>query len=164
MNPNTAYAPFLVETHLQITEVLDGDSIKVSSMFKKNEKEIRLYGIDAPENKVCRKLREDEKKTQLAGEFIMYLGSIATKFLLKIAPPGTKVTLLTEENNFFDFYKRQLAYVILPDGSCLNEILIREGYARAEKEYFCEKLPEYQKLNFRAKQKKMGLYSLINRF
>lgn len=66
MNRNTAYAPFLVETHLQITEVLDGDSVKVSSMFKKNEKEIRLYGIDAPENKVCRKLREDEKENTVS--------------------------------------------------------------------------------------------------
>lgn len=164
MIPNAAIATVLTETHLQITEVLDGDSIKVSSMFKKHEKEIRLYGIDAPENKLCRKLREEEQKTQLAGEFILHLGQLATKFVLKVAPPGTKVTLITEQNNFFDFYKRQLAYVILPDGSCLNEILIREGYARPEKEYFCEKLPEYQQLNFKAKQKKMGLYSLINRF
>lgn len=164
MTANTAYAPFLTESHLEISQVLDGDSIKVTSIFKKNEKEIRLYGIDAPEIKVCRKLREEEQKTQLAGEFIMYLGQLAARFVLRIAPPGTKVTLITEQNNFFDFYKRQLAYVILPDGSCLNEILIREGYARPEQEYFCEKLPEYEQLNFKAKQEKVGLYSLINRF
>lgn len=160
----SAIAPQTTEAHLQITEVLDGDSIKVSSIFGKEEKEIRLYGIDAPENKICRKLREDEKKTQLAGEFIIYLGHLATKYVLKLAPPGTRVSLITEKNNSYDFYKRQLAYVILPDGSCLNEIMIREGYARAEKEYICEMLSQYQKLNFIAKQKKMGLYSLINRF
>ena len=164
MTSYTAYESFLVEPHLKISKVLDGDSIKVSSIFNQSEKEIRLYGIDAPESKVCRKLREEEMKRQLAGEFIMYLGQLATRFVLSIAPPGTKVTLLTERNNFFDFYKRQLAYVILPDGSCLNEILIREGYARAESEYDCEKLSEYQQLNFQAKQEQIGLYSLCNSF
>lgn len=164
MNPNTAFAPLLVEPHMQITEVLDGDSIMVASIFRKGEKEIRLYGIDSPENKINRKLREDEKKTQVAGELLMQLGQLATKFVLKIAPPGTKITLLTEQNNFYDYYKRQLAYVILPDGSCLNEILIREGYARAEAEYECEKLPEYQRENFNAMSKKSGLYAYVKRF
>lgn len=159
-----AYAPILTETHLTITEVLDGDSIKVSSIFKKNEREIRLYGIDAPENRMCRKLRDDEKKTQLAGNFILYLGQLSTRFLLSVAPPGTKVTLLTEEGNFYDYYKRQLAYLILPDGRCLNEILLHEGYARVEAEYFCKRLQEYAQLNFAAKQSQSGLYSLIDRF
>ena len=164
MKHYTAIAPQSTETHLQITEVLDGDSIKVASIFGKDEKEIRLYGIDAPENKQCRKLREDEKKTQVAGEFLIHLGHLATKIVLKVAPPGTRVSLITEMNNYFDFYKRQLAYVILPDGSCLNEIMVREGYARAEKEYFCEMLSQYQKLNFIAKQKKSGLYALVKGF
>ena len=159
-----AYAPFLIETHMKVSEVLDGDSLKVVSLLNKNEKEIRLYGIDAPEMKKCRKLREDEKKTQLAGEFIMYLGQLATRFVLSIAPPGTNVTLLTEEGNVYDFYRRQLAYVILPDGSCLNEILIREGYARVESEYSCRRLQEYAQLNFSAKQVKSGLYALVDRF
>jgi micrococcal nuclease len=159
-----AYAPILTETHLIITEVLDGDGIKVSSKFKKNEKEIRLYGIDAPENRICRKLRDDEKKTQLAGNFIMYLGQLSTRFVLSIAPPGTNVTLLTEEGNFYDYYRRQLAYVILPDGRCLNEILLHEGYARVEAEYYCKRLHEYSRLNFAAKQAKSGLYALVDRF
>ena len=64
----TANAPQIIETHLRITKVLDGDSLMVASIFNKNEKEIRLYGIDAPENKRNRKLREEEKKTQLAGD------------------------------------------------------------------------------------------------
>ena len=59
---NNAKAPIFIETHLVITEVMDGDSLKVSSMFKKKEKEIRLYGIDCPENKYNRKMVEEEKK------------------------------------------------------------------------------------------------------
>ena len=157
-------APIFTETHLKITAVLDGDSIKVASIFNKHEKEIRLYGIDAPEVKVCRKLKEDEMKTQLAGEFIMYLGQLATRYVLSIAPPGTKITLITERDNFQDFYKRQLAYVILPDGSCLNEILLTAGYAKPMNEYSCSKLPDFQILNLAAKQAGQGLYAYAPNF
>ena len=97
----TAKAPRTYETHLRITQILDGDSLKVASIFNKNEKEIRLYGLDAPENKRNRKLREEEKKTQVAGEFLIHLGQLATKFVLSIAPPGTNVTIITEEANFY---------------------------------------------------------------
>lgn len=159
-----AIAPFLTETHLQITEVLDGDSIMVASIFNKNEKEIRLYGLDAPENKRNRKLREDERKARLAGEYLVYLGKLSTAFMLKVAPPGTGVTILTEENNFYDYYRRQLAYVILPDGSCLNEILLKSGFAKAEPEYTCKMQPFYDKLNFAAMQSKSGIYGLVKRF
>ena len=46
-----AKAPFIVETHWQIEEVLDGDSIIISHRFTQMKKEIRLYGLDAPEVK-----------------------------------------------------------------------------------------------------------------
>ena len=154
-----AIAPYLIETHCKITRVLDGDSFMVQNIFTKDEKEIRLYGLDAPENKRNRKLIEDEKKARVAGEFLIQLGRKSTDFVLTIAPPGTNITLITEEKYFFDFYKRQLAYIILPDGSCLNEILITEGYAKALDEYYCSNLAKYQQLNFAAMQSARGLYA-----
>ena len=154
-----AIAPYLIETHFKIVQVLDGDSLMVQSIISKKEKEIRLYGLDAPENKRNRKLIEDEKKTRVAGEFLMLLGRKSTDFVLSVAPPGTNITLITEEKYFFDFYKRQLAYIILPDGSCLNEMLITEGYAKAMGEYYCSDLAKYQQLNFYAKQSGKGLYA-----
>lgn len=157
-------APILMETHLKISKVVDGDSIKVTSIFNTNEKEIRLYGIDAPEIKICRKLRDDEKKVHLAGEFMMFLAQLSTRYLLSVAPPGTKVTLITEQDNRLDIYKRQLAYVILPDGSCLNELMLSEGYARAASEYYCSKLADFQILNFAAMQAGQGLYACTPNF
>ena len=154
----------IIETHLKISKVLDGDSIKVISLFNKVEKEIRLYGLDAPETKINRKLKEDERKTQLAGNFLIHLGMLSLKFILKVAPPETKITIITEENNFNDFYGRQLAYVILPDGKCLNEILITEGYAKAYNEYDCFELAKYQELNFSAMQSGKGLYQFTKKF
>ena len=159
-----AIAPYLIETHFKIVQVLDGDSLMVKNIISKEEKEIRLYGLDAPENKRNRKLIEDEKKARVAGEFLMQLGRKATDFVLSVAPPGTNITLITEEKYFFDFYKRQLAYIILPDGSCLNEILIIQGYAKAMGEYYCSNLAKYQQLNFLAKQSARGLYAFTSIF
>lgn len=159
-----AIAPYLVETHFKIVQVLDGDSFIVQNNFSKKEKEIRLYGLDAPENKKNRKLMEDEKKTRVAGEFLILLGKKSTDFVLRIAPPGTNITLITEEKYFFDFYKRQLAYIILHDGSCLNEILITEGFAKPMNEYYCSNLAKYQQLNFLAKQSERGLYAFTSAF
>ena len=159
-----AIAPYSIETHCKITRVLVGDSFMVQNIFSKDEKEIRLYGLDAPENKRNRKLIEDEKKARVAGEFLIQLGRKSTDFVLTIAPPGTNITLITEEKYFFDFYKRQLAYIILPDGVCLNEILIEEGYAKSVCEYYCSNLPKYQQLNFQAKKAGKGLYAFTSDF
>lgn len=159
-----AIAPYLIETHFKITKVLDGDSIMVQSILTKGEREIRLYGLDAPENKRNRKLDEDEKRSRLAGEFLIQLGRKSTDYVLSIAPPGTNITLITEEKYFYDHYNRQLAYIILPDGTCLNELLIIEGYAKAMSEYYCSNLAKYQQLNFSAKQNGKGLYAFTQHF
>ncbi len=159
-----AKAPYIVETNLKISKVIDGDSIIVKEIFGKKEKEIRLYGLDAPENKRNKKLRKDEKETHLAGEFLIKLGHLSTQFVLNIAPPGTNVTLITEKQNYYDFYNRQLAYIILPNGECLNEKLLREGYAKPLNEYYCSLLLDYQDLNNLAKKEKQGLYKITNTF
>ena len=49
-------APCIVETHWQIEEVLDGDSIIICNRFTQMRKEIRLYGLDAPEVKMNKKV------------------------------------------------------------------------------------------------------------
>lgn len=43
-----AIAPYLIETHFKIVQVLDGDSLMVKNIISKEEKEIRLYSLDAP--------------------------------------------------------------------------------------------------------------------
>lgn len=161
---NNAKTPYLIETHLTITEVMDGDSIKVCSIFNKQEKEIRLYGIDCPENKYNRKMIVDEKRLHIPAEYLLGLGQEAHKYVLSVAPVGTSVTLQIERGNELDHYKRHLAYVILPDGSCLNEMIVSNGFARATGEYYCSELPKYQSLYFEAIQKKRGIFSLINAF
>ena len=159
-----AKSPYLVETHWQIDEVLDGDSIIISNLFTRLQKEIRLYGLDAPEVKYNRKMKEDEQKTRLAAQFLIQLGLEALHYVLEVAPPKTTVTIITEWENPYDFWNRQLAYVILPGGECLNELLLINGFAKVTDKYFCSKLADYQLLNRQAQLNELGIYSQVKRF
>ncbi len=68
------------------------------------------------------------------------------------------------EAHSFDLYGRTLAYVLLPDGSCLNKMMINEGYAKPYDKYYCGALNAYQNLNFIAKSSSKGLYKVVNTF
>jgi endonuclease YncB( thermonuclease family) len=57
-----AYGQAIIKTHLTITKVVDGDGLFVIDMFGRNETEIRFLGIDAPEVRSSRKLKQDEEK------------------------------------------------------------------------------------------------------
>lgn len=159
-----AKAPFIVETHWQIEEVLDGDSIIICNRFTQLKKEIRLYGLDAPEVKINRKMMEDEEKSSLPAELLLQLGLQSLQFVLSVAPPKTAVTIITELENYYDYWNRQLGYVILPGGDCLNDLLLINGYAKAANNYFCSKLAHYQILNRDAQLNEIGIYSQVKRF
>ncbi|WP_027376214.1 thermonuclease family protein [Kaistella palustris] len=152
------------ETFWIIDRVLDGDSLIVKEEFGQEAKEIRLYGLDAPEVYLSRKMREDEAKSHIPASLLLQYGLMSLNYVLQVAPPGTKITLVTEKKNQLDFWLRQLAYVILPSGECLNELLITNGWAKASHSYYCSMLPEYQTLNFQAKQQKLGIYLFIEVF
>lgn len=153
-----------IETHLIVERVLDGDSLIVRQEYGQISKEIRLYGLDAPEVRISRKTKEDEAKSGIPASRLVQFGLMSLDFMLNLVPPGTRITILTEQKNQLDFWKRQLAYVILPNGKCLNEVLIKNGWAKASHDYYCEKLPIYQSLNFEAKQQKRGIYLFIDVF
>lgn len=154
----------IIKTHLKVAKVVDGDGIIVTNLFNKQEEEIRLLGIDAPELRRCRKLNQDERETHVAGQLLMELGRMSQKFLLTLVPPETNVTLVMENNNQTDTYGRTLAYVFLPDGRCINELMITNGYARTFDLIYCSELNKYQTLNNIARNKKLGLYSMVERF
>ena len=67
-----AKAPIREETAWIVSAVIDGDSIYVKGIFTGIEKEIRLCFIDTPETRRCRKLREVEEKTRIAGEMLRF--------------------------------------------------------------------------------------------
>jgi micrococcal nuclease len=158
---NTAIAPQIVKTHCTVTRIVDGDGLFVVDMFGKNETEIRLLGIDAPEVNRCRKLIQDERETHMPGQLLLSLGMASKAFLSSIVHPGDNVSLITEGSSNVDMHRRTLAYVILSNGACLSEMMIREGYAKPYNKYYCSKLNYFQELSFDAKQNKRGLFSEV---
>lgn len=152
------------KSNLKIKKYVDGDGIILEDIISKKEFEVRFLGIDAPEINYCNKIKQDEKELQVPAALLIKLGYLSFNFLKDQVNLGDYCTLVQEQNNLVDKYGRLLGYLILPDGRVLNEIMIKEGYAKPYNEVFCEKLPVYQELNLQAKNSLKGLYSLVNRF
>ena len=135
------------------TKVIDGDTIKI------NNKKIRLFGIDAPEqNQICKNKNDINYKC----------GVVAKKILEKIASKS----LITCFYNNYDRYKRILGtcYTVqilgnIPENGIknyllkedfdLNGALVRFGYAVAYKKYSKKYLNEQEI----AKKNKIGMWS-----
>ena len=149
---------------LKVKRFVDGDGLIAEDFYSKKEFEVRLYGIDAPEMNYCNKIKKDEKELHLPASFLIELGYKSFEFFKSNLQIGDTCTLIQEENNLFDKYGRTLGYFILPNGNVLNEIMIKEGFAKPYNDVFCEMLPMYQQWNLQAKTAKKGLYSIINTF
>lgn len=149
---------------LNVKRFVDGDGIIAEEYVTKREFEIRLYGIDAPEMSYCKKVKKDEKELHLPAAFLIKLGYMSFEFLKSNVSIGEKCTLVQEKKNLQDKYGRTLGYLILNDSRILNEIMIKEGYAKPYNDAFCEMLPMYQKWSLEAKIESKGLYSLVNKF
>lgn len=160
----SANKPINIHAHYKIKYVVDGDGVIVYNIFNKREIEIRLLGIDAPEIKDCKKLRQDERELHVPGQLLIELGHLSKTYLHDLLPRDTNVTFITEIDNEIDPIGRTLAYVITSDGTCINEKLIIEGYAKPYTKYYCCKLENYQLLNFAAMHQKKGLYAVLHNF
>ena len=159
-----AKKPIRIYTHHRIKFVVDGDGVIVYNIFNKRETEIRLLGIDAPEIKDCKKLRQDERELHVPGQLLIELGHLSKNYLHNLLPKETGITFITEIDNEIDPIGRTLAYLINNEGICINEKLITDGYAKPYTKYYCSKLESYQKLNFTAMHQKQGLYSVLHNF
>ena len=154
----------ITKSLLRIVKFVDGDGIILEDIVSKKEFEVRLYGIDAPEINYCNKIKKDEIELQVPAALLIKLGYLSFNFLKDQDNLGDVCTLVQEQNNLVDKYGRLLGYLILNDGRVLNEIMIKEGYAKPYNEVFCEMLPMYQEWNLQAKNSSKGLYSIVNKF
>ncbi|MGC9000782.1 thermonuclease family protein [Caldisericum sp.] len=111
---------FLFAYDCIVERVIDGDTLICSG------EKVRLIGIDTPESSINPHI---EKQRSLGDiQTILYYGNLAKKFVEKLVPPGTRVKLEFDIQQR-DKYGRLLAYVWLPDGRMLNEVILKEGYA-----------------------------------
>ncbi|HOJ99457.1 MAG: thermonuclease family protein [Treponemataceae bacterium] len=132
-----------------VEEVIDGDTIKVRLNAPipdslKARETIRLLGIDAPET---------ESSPRPAGFFGEEAKKYATRLLLQ------QRVFLAFDWDLRDRYGRLLAYVYLPDGRCVNKVLIEEGYAYAYTRYPFQFLEEFRQAQNIARSQKRGLWA-----
>jgi micrococcal nuclease len=150
--------------NLKIKRFVDGDGIILEDIISKEIFEVRFLGIDAPEMNYCNKIKQDEKELQVPAALLIKLGYLSFNFLKDQVNLGDYCTLVQEQNNLIDKYGRHLGYLILNDGRVLNEMMIKEGYAKPYNEVFCKMLPLYKQWNSQAKISKKGLYNQVDRF
>jgi len=126
---------FFSENKVTVARVIDGDTVELRS-----GESVRLLGIDAPE------------KNQ-------YYHDDATKRLRQLVE-GKKVVLEKDVNNR-DRYGRLLRYVYV-DGLFVNLEMVKEGYAALfTTPKNVKYLNEFQKAENEAKEKGIGVWSLI---
>ena len=136
--------------------IIDGDTIEVWDTVAGTT--IRLLGIDTPEMRSNQKAKFDALEWRVSVDDITHSGWKARDFVLAIAPPGIKVGV---ECYGEDGYGRTLAYVYLPDGRCLNEIIIRYGCGLAPGRYRHARRGEFMEIEQSARQEQRGFWKTI---
>ena len=139
-----------VDTTAVVLKVVDGDTIDIDIPDGKYDRtRIRLWGVDTPETK--------NPKTG-----VMYFGPEAADFTTKLVL-GKPVIVYLEEHRTRGYYGRLLAYVQLPDGRFLNEVLLSEGFAYADLRFRHSFYHKYKQLEAVARSQKKGLWLNVTR-
>jgi micrococcal nuclease len=134
-----------------VVKVVDGDTIDINIPDANHpHTRIRLWGVDTPET---------EKSP--GGE--MYFGKEASEFTKDLVLGKTVTIYLDPGNNTRGKYGRLLAYVQLPSGQYLNELLLTEGYAYADSRFDHSFYNKYKQLESSARSLKKGLWQNVTR-
>lgn len=112
-------APTSAALTAYVTYIYDGDTIKVR-LESGEEKRVRLIGVDSPE-------LNDPRETSRLWAFLGRRFASAALY--------QKTVRLTRDREEADAYGRLLAYVWTGVGTMFNEVLVREGFARAYLKY-----------------------------
>jgi len=132
-----------------VTRVVDGDTLDINAPDTSGSStRIRLLGIDAPE--LVHK-----------GEPEMYFATEATDYARQLAQGVTVTIYLDADGPSRGKYGRLLAYVEMPDGQFLNELLVSDGYAYADSRFAHSYYHRYKQLEASARALKKGLWATI---
>ncbi|MDY0356753.1 MAG: thermonuclease family protein [Sedimentisphaerales bacterium] len=134
-----------------VARVVDGDTLDIAAPDgASTTTRVRLLGIDAPETHA-----PDDRPAHFAMEAAAFArGQLS----------GRRVNLyLEEDGRTRGHYGRLLAYVALPDGTVLNEVLIAEGYAYADLRFRHGFYHKYRQLEGSARALGKGLWAEATR-
>lgn len=128
----------------QVTQFDDGDTVIVN--MGGVEEKVRFIGVDTPETK------DPRKPVQCFGQ----AASAFTKTLIADNP----VKLESDPTNTNrDRYGRLLRYVYMPDGTFVNQEIIRQGYGFAYVSFPAQKLEQFKAAQAEARTANRGLWA-----
>jgi len=107
-----------------VTQVVDGDTIRIGG-----GQLVRLIGIDAPESRENDRTHLQAKRTKTDIKTILELGRRSSVFLERKLPLGSAIKLELDVEPR-DRYGRLLAYIYLQDGTFINALILKMGYAK----------------------------------
>jgi len=134
-----------------VTWIYDGDTIKVENIGK-----VRLLGIDTPEYQSSSRDSFYTRRFHIKTQKLREISQRVKKYLVRNLK-GKRVKLkldLTER----DKYGRLLAYVYLPNGKMLNQILLEKGLASVFRRYNFRYKQNFLKIEKRARRERVGLW------
>lgn len=99
------------DKYYKITKIPDGDTLFIEGKMR-----VRLIGVNTPE------VSHRNSKEEIGGE-------VAREFLEEVIGDQTIRFELGEQPK--DHFRRFLAHAYLPDGTNINALLVREGFAHA---------------------------------
>ena len=129
----------------RVVAVHDGDTITVK--FDGRSEKVRLIGIDSPE-------LHDERQAYRDAAYA------ARSFARSLLGGETVVLEAEPRQGDRDRYGRLLRYVILDDGTNVNEVLVRKGYARVFDRFNFALKPQFKAAEAEAKRDKLGVWTL----
>lgn len=146
--PTSATSSVRVATNALVTRVVDGDTIDVRIDGGGEIEKVRLLGINTPES-------VDPRRP------VQCFGKEASAFAKQLME-GKRVALKEDvQADNRDKYGRLLRNILLEDGTDVNALLIKEGYAYAYVSFPLNKQrkAEMRRLEQEARTAKRGLWS-----
>ena len=149
---------FLLAVSLQAAEltgrvswIYDGDTLKIEKIGK-----VRLIGIDTPEYQTSSRDRFYTKKFHIETKKLRKIAQQAKQFNIRNVK-GKRVRLELDQTHR-DKYDRLLAYVYLPNGEMLNQILLEKGLATVFRRYDFQHKKDFLKIEKKARNSNLGLW------
>jgi micrococcal nuclease len=133
-----------------VVKIIDGDTFDINVPDGDYDyTRIRLLGVDTPET----------KHPKLG---VMHFGPEASEFTRKLTFEKP-VQVYLDKNHIRGYFGRLLAYVQLPDGRVLNEVLLNEGfaYAYADLRFRHNFYHKYTQLEASARKDRKGLWAKV---
>ncbi len=130
--------------------IYDGDTIEVTGVGT-----VRLLGIDAPEHKASQRDRYYQR-WGIEPTTLRHINQAGRNYLME-SIKGKTVLMKTEEKKR-DRYNRLLAYVYLPDGRLLNQLLLEKGFAVVYRRFDFELKSDFLMTEDLARNNRQGLW------